>query len=84
MVVAVHECEGGVSRFELDLQAGRISCSPSEKSADFECADVTWAGIACGDLKASDAVRFGLAVSPQMPMLDVLAQGPQPFTHEYF
>jgi hypothetical protein len=83
-VVGVHECEGGVSKFKVDLEAGRMQCESSNASVDFECRDTTWAGIACGDLKASDALRFGLASGSGAGALDVLAAGPLPFSHEYF
>jgi predicted acetyltransferase len=84
VVVAVKECEGHQSRFRIEIDGGKIQCAPSESSADFECPDRTWAGIACGDLKASDAVRFGLASGNASSILDLLAVGPAPFTHEYF
>ncbi len=84
IVVGVHECEGNVSRLRVDVSGGRIGCVPSDASVEFECADRTWAGIACGDLIASDAVRLGLASGPPATVLDVLGRGPLPFTHEYF
>jgi predicted acetyltransferase len=83
-VVGVHECEGGMSRFAVEVEGGRISCEPIGGSVEFECTDRTWAGIACGDLKASDAIRFGLASGVGAAVLDVLAMGPAPFTHEGF
>jgi predicted acetyltransferase len=83
VVVAVHECEGHVSRFKLDITGARISCRPSDATPDFECTVRTWAAVACGDLKASDAVRFGLATGSG-GLLDSLAVGPVPFCHEYF
>ncbi len=82
-VVGVHECEGGMSRFAVEVEGGRMSCEPVGGSVEFECTDRTWAGIACGDLKASEAIRFGLA-SGRGAVLDVLALGPVPFTHEGF
>jgi predicted acetyltransferase len=82
--VAVHECEGHVSRFKLDFEAGKIRCSPGGSAEAFRCPDRIWAGIATGDLKASDAVRFGLATGDGALILDVLANGPLPFTHERF
>jgi len=82
--IAVHECEGHISRFRLEVDGGKISCSTGSAGAAFECPDRTWAGIATGDLKASDAVRFGLATGEGGAILDVLADGPLPFTHERF
>jgi predicted acetyltransferase len=83
-VVSVRECEGHTSRFKLEIDAGKIHCIPSEASPEIECPDRTWAAIACGDLKASDALRFGLANGSGASVLDALAMGPLPFTHEYF
>jgi predicted acetyltransferase len=84
VVVAVHECEGGISKFKVESEGGRMQCESTNASADFECADRTWSGIACGDLKASDALRFGLASGGGAGVLDVLSVGPLPFSHEYF
>jgi hypothetical protein len=84
VVVGVHECEGGMSRFAVEIEGGRISCEPVGGSVEFECTDRTWAGIACGDLKASDSLRFGLASGNGAAALDLLAVGPMPFTHEGF
>ena len=84
VVVAVRECEGQISKFKMQIEAGRIQCSSTDASAEFECTDRAWAGIACGDLKATDAVRFGLATGDDAAKLDVLSSGPMPFTHEHF
>jgi predicted acetyltransferase len=85
--VAVHESEGTVSKFRVDVSDGRAQVSTSDASADVECADKTWAAIACGEMTASDALRFGLvsAARPEAArVLDVLASGPPPFCAEYF
>jgi predicted acetyltransferase len=82
--IAVHECEGHVSRLKLDMAAGKIWCSPGTSANAFECPDRIWAGIATGDLKATDAVRFGLATGEGAMLLDALSKGPLPFTHERF
>jgi predicted acetyltransferase len=84
LVVAVRECEGQISKFKLQIEGGRIQATPSDASASFECTDRIWAGIACGDLKATDAVRFGLASGSDAAKLDLLSNGPLPFTHEHF
>jgi len=42
VVVAVRECEGHVSRFKVEIEAGRAICSPSEASPIFECSDRIW------------------------------------------
>ncbi len=83
-VVSVKECEGHESRFVLEFGNGKIQCKPGNQTPDFECTDRTWAAIACGDLKASDALRLGLAAGGGADILDVLAVGPLPFSHEYF
>jgi hypothetical protein len=86
-IVSVHECEGSVSRFKVELQGGKISVSGNTSgAAEFICSDRTWAAVACGDLSADDALRFGLAEgSPQAAgVLNVLGRGPVPFCHEYF
>ncbi len=84
VVLGVNECEGTASRFKLEITNGKISCKPSNTSVDFECNDLTWAAIACGDLKATDALRWGLASGTNAPLLDALSAGPLPFSHEYF
>jgi predicted acetyltransferase len=83
MVVAVHECEGHVSKFEVDFNSGRAVCRPTDRSAEFECPDRVWAAVACGDIKATDAIQWGLA-SGKGDFLDLLAMGSVPFCHEYF
>ena len=84
ITIAVKECEGQIRRFRLEAEGGRIQCKPTTVNADFECTDCTWAGIACGDLLATDALRFGLANGSNAELLTMLADGPVPFTHEYF
>jgi predicted acetyltransferase len=83
-VVSVRECEGTESRFSVDLNNGRIACKATDESATFSTTDRTWAAIATGDLKASDALRFELAQGANANVLDALASGPAPFSHEYF
>ena len=82
-VVSVHECEGHASRFAVDVTDGRAAVTPSGATATFACADRTWAAVATGDLSAGDAVRWGLAEGTP-GVLDALARGPVPFSHEYF
>ncbi len=82
-VVAVHECEGHVSRFAVDVSDGRAIVRPSEAKPTFACPDRVWAAVATGDVAAADAVRWGLA-DGAAGVLDALARGPAPFTHEYF
>lgn len=85
--VAVRECEGTVSRFRLDLEAGKARVTPTDASPDVECADKTFAAIACGEITATRAAQIGL-VSVANPdaarVLDALSAGPAPFCSEYF
>jgi hypothetical protein len=90
VTVAVRECEGHASLLTVDVDGGRASVSAAAASSptpSFECADVTWAAVACGDLPATRAVQLGLASCTDpapAKLLDVLAEGPLPFTNEYF
>jgi hypothetical protein len=64
-----------------------VQVTPSDSTPDLECTDKAWAAIACGDLRASEAARFGLVRcgSPASArLLDTLAWGPVPFCGEYF
>jgi predicted acetyltransferase len=86
-VVAVRECEGGVSKFRLSLDAGRYEASATSAVADVECTDVRWASIAAGDLSARIAAQFGLIQlnnSAALQILDTLYSQRQPYCHEYF
>jgi predicted acetyltransferase len=85
-IVAVEECEGGVSRFENDVHAGRAAVTPVGAGEDFRCPDSTWAAVACGDLTATAAVRFGLAsgTTRGCSLLDALSAGPVPFSNMFF
>jgi predicted acetyltransferase len=85
VTVAVQECEGTVSKFKLEMGAGKIAVS-AVGAEEFSCCDRTWAAIACGDLAASDALHFGLAEgnAQAATLLNGLARGPVPFCNEYF
>jgi predicted acetyltransferase len=85
--VAVHECEGGVSKFKLEIADGRAQVSNTNESPDVECPDKTWAAIACGDMTGADAARYGLIRARDervARLLDVFSIGPEPFCAEYF
>jgi predicted acetyltransferase len=87
VIVAVKECEGHESRFAIDYSAGRASAATTEASPQFECASHVWAAIVCGDMKATIALKLGLATATHpvaAEALDVLAEGPVPFCQEYF
>jgi hypothetical protein len=86
VAVAVHEAEGHVSRLWVEISDGRARVQPTEGTPQFECRDVTWASVVCGDLAATTALSLGLAKGePQAAeLLDVFAAGPAPFSFEYF
>jgi predicted acetyltransferase len=86
-VVAVHESEQTTSKFKLEIADGHAHVSATDSGADVECADRTWAAIACGELTASQAAHMGLLQSAggdSVALLDVLSVGPAPFCLEYF
>jgi predicted acetyltransferase len=84
--VAVHECEGQISRFSIDITRGKATVQPSNATPEFECPDRLWAAVACGDIPATQALRWNLATgAPKAAaLLDVLSDGPVPFCNEYF
>ncbi len=87
VTVAVAECEGTISSFQIKLDARRARVTPATCSADVECTDRVWAAIASGDLPASAAAAHGLIQatdSEALKVLDALAIGPAPFCNEYF
>lgn len=86
-VVEVHECEGEISRFQIDISEGRAAVSKSSAPADFTLADRIWAAIATGELPVQTAVQLGLAIcqnSDATRTLSAFCRGPRPFTTEYF
>jgi predicted acetyltransferase len=85
--IAVRESEGHIARFRLEISDGRTRASLSDSSPDVECSDVTWATLACGAVRASDAVHWGLIHVNRpdaLTVLDALSIGPAPFCDEYF
>jgi predicted acetyltransferase len=85
--ISVAECEGTFSRFTVEVDSGRAQVAEARGEVDFECADRHWAGIATGDLPASQAVRLGLARLNKpgaMELLDALSIGPVPCCRESF
>ncbi|HEX8916504.1 MAG TPA: GNAT family N-acetyltransferase [Humisphaera sp.] len=86
-VVAVHETEGPVSRFAVELSDGRLAVQPTGETPQFECRDAIWAAVACGDTSATTAAKLGLATGTDrhvLAVLDALAEGPLPFCAEAF
>jgi len=86
VVVAVHETENTVSRFAVEIEAGRVTVTPTDQAPTFECRDHVWAGVATGDTTATQAFELGLATgSPAATaVLDTFAIGPRPFCSEAF
>lgn len=87
VVVAVHEAEGHVSKFAIDIAGGRASAAPSDATPQFECSNRMWAPIVSGDLSATSAARLGLVQCHDpaaAALLDIFAEGPVPFSNEYF
>jgi predicted acetyltransferase len=87
MTISVAECEGSFSRFTVEVDSGRAQVTEARGAMDFECADRHWAGIATGDLTASEAVRLGLVrvnTPGVLALLDGLAVGPAPCCRESF
>ena len=97
--VAIHETDDQdrrkerATRFRIELGDGRAQVTngvpiPGECGwADpFECRDITWSAIVCGDLPATTAVRLGLARDDggAAALLDAFARGPVPFSIEDF
>ncbi len=83
VTVAVHECEGTVSRLKIEIDAGRPICSQTAETPQFECTDRVWAAVACGDLSATIACQWGLAKG-NSNLLDWFGRGAVPFSTEYF
>lgn len=86
LCIAVHECEGGVSKVRLDIAGGRISAGATDAPADVETSDVHWATLTSGATCASNLTRHGVldATTEQARLLDVFAAGRAPWCNDYF
>ena len=88
VIVSVRETEGTESRLAIEFEAGRVRATPTEQSPTVSMTDVTWAAVASGELRATDALHAGLldtATAPEAKTLDALATGgPSPFCTDYF
>ena len=87
IAVAVHETEGHVSRFAIDIADGHAQATPTDATPQVSCTDKTWAAIVSGDLRASTAAAMGLVevADPQaLPVLNAFSAGPLPFCREPF
>lgn len=86
-VVAIHECEGHVSKLRLDVEAGRIGVTPTDASPEIELTDRAWAAVASSDLCVDAAWQLGLLSVSQpraLEALRALGDGPAPWCAEYF
>jgi predicted acetyltransferase len=86
-VIAIHETEGSVSRFSMEVADGRVVVRPSDTTADAECCDRTWAALACGELSVTQAQAMELITmrhARAVPVLESLGVGPVPFCREDF
>ena len=87
VVVGVHEVEGTITKFAIDIADGHATARPTDASAQVELPDRVWAPVVFGDLPASEAHRLGLLTTTDpraLTVLDIFARGPAPFCHEYF
>jgi predicted acetyltransferase len=84
--IAIRESEGTITRLQLQYESGHATVTDGPNDEQFACNDTTWAAIVCGDLRATTAVRLGLAIAsgPAAANLDIFAAGPVPFCNEYF
>lgn len=87
VAIAIHESEGSITRLSLQFSGGRVTAKPTTRSTVINMNDSTWAAIAMGDLRASDAHTLGAIESTDaaaVSLLDQFALGPAPFCAEYF
>lgn len=85
--VAIREPEGGVAKYRLDIEGGRCEAAETPAPADVTMPAHVWAAVATGHLRGSEAARLGLIErnnEDATRVLDILAEGAKPFTHEYF
>src|SRR6185503_16290450 len=86
-VVEVRETEGFISKFRIDIEAGKTICKPTEASPDVICTDRIWAAVVMGDLPIDTAVQLEL-VQVQRPAalqpLSAFSDGPLPFCSDGF
>ena len=86
-VIAVHETEGSVSKFRVELAEGRAKVELTGATAEAECRDTVWAAVALGDLPARTAISLGLMTASKtgtLAVLEAMSVGPAPFNEEYF
>lgn len=84
--VAIKESEGSITKLSLDFDGPKVSVKDSTDGA-VEMTDVIWSSIVSGELRASDALKFGLIRSNdpmKATMLDAFSEGAAPFCQEYF
>jgi predicted acetyltransferase len=87
VVIAVKETEGHVSRFSVEIRKGRGVAKASDRTADMECDEKTWAALVLGELPIRTAVEWGLVKVREekvVEMMKCFGEGPVPFCNEYF
>ena len=86
LTLCVREPEGDERRIRIEVADGRISAEPTQAEPQFMVPAPIWAAVATGELPASRALQLGLAEGSAAAagLLDALAIGPTPFSHEYF
>jgi predicted acetyltransferase len=86
-IVAVKECEGHESRFVIEVSGGKASVTVSDASPQVTLLDSVWAGVVSGALPAPEAKAMRLLESTDdaaIQLLAACAEGPAPFSWEYF
>ena len=86
-VIAVHESEGHISKFRLELDDGHAKAQLTYATADIECRDTIWGALVLGDLSANRANSLSLISLLQpdaMHFLNAMSAGPAPYNEEYF
>ena len=87
VVVYVVECEGTTSRLKLNFEINRVTCDPTTDDADVILSDSRWASIVAGELRATDAAKWGffeVNTPSKLTLLDAFFGGPLPWCQEYF
>ena len=85
--LTMHETEGSVSKFRVELAEGRAKVELTGATAEAECRDTVWAAVALGDLPARTAISLGLMTASKtgtLAVLEAMSVGPAPFNEEYF
>lgn len=85
--VLINEPESTQSAIAIEISDGRATVKPATGDPDLVCTASLWASIACGELRiAHENCIEGLQIrnSEAVRILQALADGPAPFSSEYF